>query len=210
MATATVTIQEAGPSRPNYHSRLPEFRPIPTEVTMKNSSLAFLAAALVALASPAYADKTAGNIVDDNTVNASVKAVLVDTTGVPSMQVNVETYKGVVLLSGFVETQAQKDAAAHAAKGVSGVKQVHNALALHPDTKLGAKLDDSVITGKVKAALMDDKDVKSGQINVETKGGIVQLGGFVSNDKIKQRAVEVAKGVSNVKDVLDAMYVKPE
>jgi hyperosmotically inducible protein len=177
---------------------------------MKRTILGLLAATLIAAAAPAVADKTAGNIIDDNTVNASVKAALVEAKGVPSSQVNVETYKGVVLLSGFVETQAQKDAAAHAAKGVSGVKQVHNALALHPDTKLGAKLDDSVITGKVKAALMDDKDVKSGQINVETKGGIVQLGGFVSNDKIKQRAVEVAKGVSNVKDVLDAMYVKPE
>lgn len=177
---------------------------------MKKSALAFLASAMVALSAPALADKTAGDIVDDNTVNASVKAKLVETKGVPSMQVNVETYKGIVLLSGFVESQAQKDAAGAAAKSVSGVKKVHNAIGIHADTSMGTKLDDTVITGKVKAALMDDADVKSGQINVETKGGIVQLGGFVTGEKMQKRAIELAKGVSGVKSVVDAMYVKPK
>jgi len=76
------------------------------------------------------------------------------------------------------------------------VKSVHNAIAIHPENTAGSKLDDSVTTGKVKAALMDDKDVKSGQINVETKGGVVSLSGFVTGDKIKHRAVEVAKSVA--------------
>ena len=45
---------------------------------------------------------------------------------------------------------------------------------------MGTKLDDSVTTGKVKTALMDADDVKAGEINVETKGGVVQLSGFVA------------------------------
>jgi hyperosmotically inducible protein len=180
------------------------------EICMKHSALAFIVAALVALAAPAHADKTAGNVVDDNTVNASVKAALSGIKGLPDSQINVETYKGVVLLAGFVETQAQKDQAGKAAHGVSGAKTVHNAIAITPENTMGSKLDDTVTTSKVKAALMDDKDVKSGQINVETKGGIVSLAGFVSRDSIKRRAVEVAKGVSGVKRVVDAMYVKPE
>ena len=177
---------------------------------MKKTALAFVATALIALVAPAHADKTAGNVVDDNTVNASVKAVLLDTKDVPSSQIVVETYKGVVLLSGFVDSQAQKDAAGKAAAGVSGVKKLHNALAIQPENTMGSKLDDTMTTGKVKAALMDDKDVKSGQINVETKGGVVSLSGFVTGDKIKRRAVEVAKTVGGVKSVVDAMYVKPE
>lgn len=177
---------------------------------MKNPTIALLAATFLALAMPAHAQKSAGEVVDDNTVNASVKAKLVEMKDVPSMQVNVETYRGVVLLSGFVETQAQKDAAGKAAKGVSGVKKVHNAIALHPSTSMGAKLDDSVLTGKVKAALMDDKDVKSLQINVETKGGIVQLAGFVTGEAMRKRALQVAGGVSGVKRVEDALYIKPD
>lgn len=176
---------------------------------MKRFATAFVAAALVSLSAPALAQKSAGNIVDDNTVNASVKAALVEAKSVPSGGIVVETYKGVVLLSGFVETQAQKDAAGKAAAGVSGAKKVHNALAIQASTSVGTKLDDTVITSKVKAALMDDKDVKSGQINVETRGGVVSLGGFVSGDKMQKRAIELAKGVSGVKSVVDAMYVKP-
>ena len=177
---------------------------------MKNPTIALLAATFLALAMPAHAQKSAGEVVDDNTVNASVKAKLVEVKDVPSMQVNVETYKGVVLLSGFVETQAQKDAAGKAAKDVSGVKKVHNGIALHPATSMGAKLDDSMLTGKVKAALMDDKDVKSGQINVETKGGTVQLAGFVASEGMRKRAIEVARGVSGVKNVENAMYVRTD
>ena len=177
---------------------------------MKRTILALMTATLVAVAAPALADKTAGDVIDDNTVNASVKAALIDTKGVPSSQVNVETYKGVVLLAGFVETQAQKDAAGTAAKGVSGVKKVHNAIALAPENTMGSKLDDTMTTSKVKTALMADKDVKSGQINVETKGGVVSLAGFVSNEKLKSRALEIAKGEKGVKSVVDAMFVKPE
>ena len=175
---------------------------------MKRTILGLLAATLIAAAAPTLADKTAGTVVDDNTINASVKAALVETKGVPSSQVNVETYKGTVLLAGFVETQAQKDAAGQAAKGVSGVTKVHNAVALAPENTMGSKMDDTVTTTKVKTALMGNDDVKSGQINVETKGGIVSLAGFVDNDKIKAKAVEVAKGVGGVKSVVDAMYVR--
>jgi hyperosmotically inducible protein len=177
---------------------------------MKRTILGLLAATFIATAAPALADKTAGDVIDDNTVNASVKAALVETKGVPASQVNVETYKGVVLLAGFVETKTQKDAAGAAAKGVSGVTKVHNAIALAPENTMGSKLDDTMTTSKVKAALMGDKEVKSGQINVETKGGIVSLAGFVSGEKMKSRALEVAKSEKGVKSVVDAMYVKPE
>ena len=176
---------------------------------MKHAALAFLAAALVAVA-PAHAQKTAGDVVDDNTINASVKAELASAENLEDSQIVVETYKGIVLLAGFLPSQAQKDKAGTIAKGVSNVKSVHNAIAIHTENTAGSKLDDTVTISKVKAALMDDKDVKSGQINVETKGGVVSLSGFVTGDKIKHRAVEVAKSVGGVKSVVDAMYVKPE
>jgi hyperosmotically inducible protein len=176
---------------------------------MKSAILSFVAASLVALAGPALADKTSGDVVDDNTINASVKAGIVGAKGLPSTDINVETYKGVVLLSGFVETQAQKDQAGAVAKGVSNVKKVHNAISLHDKTSMGTKLDDTMLTGKVKAALMDDSEVKSGQINVESRGGTVQLAGFVTGEKMRKRALEVASKVEGAKKVDDALYIKP-
>jgi osmotically-inducible protein OsmY len=177
---------------------------------MKNKVFASLAAVALAFAAPVMAQKSAGNLVDDGTIATSVKGSLLAEKGVPSGDVNVEVYKGVVLLSGFVKTQAEKDAAGKVAKGVKDVVSVRNEIAVHPATSMGTKLDDTMLVSKVKAALVDAKDVKSGQINVEARGGIVQLGGFVSGDKMKARAIEVAKGVSGVKRVDDALFVKPE
>jgi hyperosmotically inducible protein len=177
---------------------------------MMKSVFAMFAASLFALAVPALADKSAGEVLDDNTVNASVKAELVGAKDVPASDINVETYRGVVLLSGFVESQAIKDKAGKVAQGVSGVKKVHNAISIHAKTSMGTKLDDTVLAGKVKTALMNDEAVKSGQINVECRGGVAQLGGFVSGEAMRKRAIEVAGKVDGVKKVDDALYVKPE
>ena len=110
--------------------------------------------------------------------------------GVDSNDINIETYKGVVLLSGFVTDQAQKDSADKVAKGVKGVKQVRNKIVVHESTSMGTKLDDTALVSKVKAALIDADKVKSGQINVEARGGIVQLGGFVSSEGMRDRALD--------------------
>jgi hyperosmotically inducible protein len=177
---------------------------------MKQSVFAILAAFVFAFAAPAQAQKSAGEVLDDNTVNASVKAELVGAKGIPSTDINVETYRGIVLLSGFVESQQIKDQAGKIAQGVSGAQKVHNAIAIHGKTSMGTKLDDTVLTSKVKTALMGDDDVKSGQINVESRGGTVQLAGFVSGDAMRKRALEVAGKVEGVKKVENALYVKPE
>ncbi len=177
---------------------------------MKNKVFASLAAVALAFAAPAMAEKSAGTMVDDGTIATSVKGSLLAEKGVPSSDVNVEVYKGVVLLSGFVKTQAEKDAAGKVAKNVKDVASVRNQLVVHPATSMGTKLDDTMLVSKVKAALVDAKDVKSGQINVEARGGIVQLGGFVTGDKMKDRALAVTKGVKGVTRVDDALFVKPE
>jgi len=177
---------------------------------MKNKVFASLAAVALAFAAPVMAQKSAGNLVDDGTIVTSVKGSLLAEKGVPSGDVNVEVYKGVVLLSGFVKTQEEKDKAGKVAKSVKDVVSVRNEIAVHPATSMGTKLDDTVLVSKVKAALVDASDVKSGQINVEARGGIVQLGGFVTGEKMKARAIAVAKGVSGVTRVDDALFVKPE
>jgi hyperosmotically inducible protein len=176
---------------------------------MKIRIMGMLAATLLAVTGPALADKSAGERVDDSTVAAEVKAGLASEKGVPVTDVNVEVYKGVVLLSGFVTSQAAKDAAGKVATGTKGVAKVQNAVTVHPETSMGSKLDDTVLVGKVKAALVDEKNVSSGAINVEARDSIVQLGGFVSGQKEKDLALKVAKGVKGVKRVDDALYIKP-
>ena len=72
----------------------------------------------------------------------------------------------------------------------------------------GEYIDDSVITTKVKAALVEDPITKAYQINVETFKGEVQLGGFVDSAQAKAKAGEVARGVKGVKSVKNNLNVK--
>ena len=72
----------------------------------------------------------------------------------------------------------------------------------------GEYIDDTVITAKVKAAVLEEPSLKSAEINVETYKGIVQLTGFVGSRADINKAVEVAKGVKGVKSVKNDMILK--
>lgn len=72
----------------------------------------------------------------------------------------------------------------------------------------GEQVDDSVTTGRVKAALIADPTTKAHQIDVETFKGTVQLNGFVDTAASKERASEVAKGTKGVTAVRNNLTVK--
>ena len=69
-----------------------------------------------------------GEYVDDATVTAQVKAKMAEDTAVAATRIQVETLKGVVQLSGFATSDAERTRAAQIAAGVKGVKQVQNAI----------------------------------------------------------------------------------
>jgi len=72
----------------------------------------------------------------------------------------------------------------------------------------GEYVDDSVITAKIKAEILDDPMLKVFQINVETFKGEVQLSGFVNSASTSARAVEIARKVKGVTSVKNSMVVK--
>jgi osmotically-inducible protein OsmY len=75
----------------------------------------------------------------------------------------------------------------------------------------GEVVDDSVVTAKVKAKLIDDPLTKAYQINVETFKGTVQLSGSVDSAEARSRATQLARDVGGVKDVKNSLQVhKPE
>jgi osmotically-inducible protein OsmY len=69
-----------------------------------------------------------GQYVDDTTITAKVKSALLGDDAVKSFQISVETVKGVVQLSGFVDTSDEKSAAEKDTTAVAGVRDVHNNL----------------------------------------------------------------------------------
>ena len=72
----------------------------------------------------------------------------------------------------------------------------------------GEYIDDTVITTKVKARILDEPGLKSAEINVETFKGVVQLSGFVKSQSDINRAAELARGVRGVSSVKNDMRLK--
>lgn len=72
----------------------------------------------------------------------------------------------------------------------------------------GQFIDDTVITGKVKAALVADPELKATEIKVDTYKGAVQLSGFVSSADHIPKAVQLVRGIEGVKSVKNDMAVK--
>ena len=72
----------------------------------------------------------------------------------------------------------------------------------------GEYVDDTIITGKVKSAILNEPTLKVAEINVETFKGIVQLSGFVSSQAAATKAVSVARDVGGVKSVKNDMQIK--
>lgn len=73
---------------------------------------------------------------------------------------------------------------------------------------VGAYIDDSTITMRVKAVIFDDPGLRFSEINVETFDGVVQLSGFVSTQVEINRAVQMTRGVQGVKSVKNDMQLK--
>ncbi|WP_434666287.1 molecular chaperone OsmY [Klebsiella sp. B345] len=76
--------------------------------------------------------------------------------------------------------------------------------------KVGDFMDDSTITARVKAALIDDKSISSAGISVKTENKVVTLSGSVGSTAQKEQALSVAKNVKGVTTVNDKLSVSEE
>ena len=151
-----------------------------------------------------------GEYVDDATLTGKVKSALIADPVAEAHQIEVETYRGVVQLSGFVDSQNERAAAVKVAEGVQGVKSVHDNLKIRTnDATVGEALDDSVVTARVKTALVANPVTKARQINVATADGIVQLSGFVDSPNEKSTATEIARTIPGVRLVQNELEMKP-
>ena len=168
---------------------------------------------VLAMASACSATRTqesAGEVIDDSVLTSKVKVALIDDPITKAGQINVETYRGVVQLGGFVDNTQQKEQATKVARSITGVKEVRNDLRVStkPDATAGQDFDDSMLTASVKAKLTEDSTTKAYEINVGTQKGVVQLTGFVDSTTMKARAGELARAVDGVKEVRNDLEIR--
>jgi len=150
-----------------------------------------------------------GTNVDDSVITTKIKTALLANENIKSLDITVTTSKGNVMLSGFVNNKEQIDISMQIAKAIQGVISVDNQFTVKDGINtVGAKIDDDVITTKVKSTLLSDAAIKSFDISVVTRNGEVQLSGFVDNAAQVQHSIQVAQSVEGVKSVLNHMTIR--
>ena len=115
--------------------------------------------------------------------------------------VNVNSFNRKVLLTGEVPDQSSKDRAEQIAKSVDNVSSVVSDLEIGGMTPSTARNNDAYLTGKVKTALVNRKDLFANAYKVVTEKSIVYLMGRVTREE-GDRAAEAAAGVSGVQKVV--------
>lgn len=125
-------------------------------------------------------------------------------TRLKSARLLLPLFLGSALISAstYAETTATDSAKAAATSAGESVDKSIN--------KVGDFMDDSTITARVKAALIDDKSIRSTDISVRTENKVVTLSGTVESAEQKSQAVSAAKGVEGVSSVSDKLTVAGE
>jgi hyperosmotically inducible protein len=153
--------------------------------------------------------RSAEQYIDDTALTAKIKAALATDSTAKAHQIDVEINEGIVQLNGFVDSEANRQAAERVARNAEGVRDVRNNLKIRGEDTAGNMLDDTVITAKVKTALIENDVTKAHEINVEAQNGVVQLSGFVDSQSQKDKAASVARNIEGVSRVDNKIDVKP-
>jgi osmotically-inducible protein OsmY len=149
--------------------------------------------------------RTTGAQVDDQTIDLRTSSAITAAIG-DRGHVNASSYNRVVLLTGEVPTDADRAKVEAAVAKVENVRAVVNELAVMPNSSLGGQTNDTIITGKVKAAFLDAKELQVASIKVITERGVVFLMGRVTENE-SNIAAQVARSVGGVQKVVKVFEI---
>ena len=144
--------------------------------------------------------RTAGTQLEDEAIELKVASAINKELG-ERVHLNVTSYNRRALLTGEVRSEADRARATLLAQSQENVKDVVNDLTIGAPSSLTQRTKDTVITGQVKAAFLDAKDLQSNAVKVITERGVVYLMGRVTTREA-QRATDIARGIGGVAKVV--------
>lgn len=144
---------------------------------------------------------------EDNLLAIKLRGYYMRSDKVSAANINVSVYDGTVLLTGAAASQEEIDAALSIAKGTRGVVKVFSELKVQ-HASLTETTKDAWYTTEVKSRLLADEQVRGMDIHVETTKAVVYLMGMAQSVAERNRAVEVARQVKGVQEVVSFIEVK--
>jgi len=164
------------------------------------SACAELAIATVAVATIdiLHDRRTSGEYFDDGGIELEMKKFLLSNKRFRSQtHINTTSFNGILLLTGEATSEEVKQEVVEYANLVNGVRQVVDEVRISGKTGLLSRSNDSVVTGKVKTALIAKMGARANHIKVVTEFGTVYLMGIV-NEEEANRATEIARSIGGV------------
>ena len=143
--------------------------------------------------------RTAGTQLEDETIEFKAAARARELS--PAGHVNNTSYSRLLLITGEVPSEVDRNLLAQQLARVENVRSVVNELAVMGNTSLTARSNDSIISAKVKASFLDAKDLQATAVKVVTERGTVFLMGRVT-EREAARAADLARGVNGVQKVV--------
>lgn len=122
------------------------------------------------------------------------------------MNISTVSYNRQVLMIGTVGSEADKQRAQEAVRTVPNVRSVVNEVVVGEALNISRRSNDAWITSKVKASLLDAKDVPGNSFKIVTEGGVVYLMGLATRPQI-ERATDISRSISGVAKVVRVVEV---
>ena len=144
--------------------------------------------------------RTSGTQLDDEGIELRGASRLRDTFG-DRAHINITSYNRQVLLTGEVPSDAAKQQAEQVVAGLENVRSIVNELVAAPVTSMVQRSNDTLITGKMKASLVDDKQLYAGAFKVVTERGTIFLMGRVTAPEA-DRATAIARQIDGAQRVV--------
>ena len=152
--------------------------------------------------------RTAGTQIEDEGIELRAANRIREALG-DRAHVNVTSYNRQALLTGEVATAQDRQAVEQMVSQVENVRSVVNDLAVMPPSTLSQRSTDTFITGKVRASLVDARDISANSFKVVTERNTVYLMGRVSQREAN-RATDIARGVTDVRKVVRVFEIVSE
>ncbi len=166
------------------------------------------AAAAGGVATVASDRRSSGAQLDDEGIELRASVRMRDVYG-ENAHVNITSWNRQVLITGEVATAQARQRVEDVVARTDNVRSVVNDLAVAPPSSLAQRSNDTFITGKVKASLLDAKDIFANAYKVVTERGVVYLMGRITRREA-DRAADIARGVSGVVKVVRVMEIVSE
>jgi len=144
--------------------------------------------------------RTSGTQLEDETIELRASSKVRDMFG-EKVHVNITSYNRQVLVTGEVPSEKERQAVVGIVEKVENVKSVVNELSVMANASLGSRSNDLVVTGKIKASLVDSRDLFANAFKVVTERNTVYLMGRVTQREADS-ATQVVRNVSGVNKVV--------